>query len=44
MWFKESTVQMAKELIVRIGPVRNQKFLPRVLNKNLSESSSFPII
>lgn len=44
MSFKESTVQLARELIIRIGPVRNQKFLPRVLNKNLSEPSSFPII
>ena len=44
MWFKESTVQLARDLIIKIGPVRNQKFLPRVLNKNLSEPSSFPII
>lgn len=43
MWFKESTVQMARELIVRIGPVRNQKFLPRVLNKNLLNHPLFQL-
>ena len=32
MWFNESTVHIARELAVRIGPVGNPKLLPRVLS------------